>query len=350
MHQSQAHRDKKLKKVLIKYGAQGYGLYWYCIEQICADLEPALTFELEHDSEILAHELRIDTLLVEEMMRYMVEIGLFEESQGVVTCLKLAAHLGDSLTRNQELKAIIQKAKGCQPDNTPNGYVYFMKAAKGVKIGYSANPWSRVKDVRSDIGEDVQIAATVRGTIQDEKLLHQAFKSNRLEGEWFNLTAEMQTVISGISDKKITSVSGALELLSLLRSSDVAELSHGEERRREEKKKIKHNGQKSATSDRVPVQEIVDLYHQTLPELPRIEKITTARRGHIQQRWREDLPSLDRWENFFTFVRRSDFLMGRAEPRPGSKPFRADLEWMTKAGNFAKIAEEKYHGQVRETV
>ncbi|MEE4247357.1 MAG: Lin1244/Lin1753 domain-containing protein, partial [Kangiellaceae bacterium] len=229
------------------YGAQGYGLYWYCIEQICADLEPALTFELEHDSEILAHELRIDTLLVEEMMRYMVEIGLFEESQGVVTCLKLAAHLGDSLTRNVQLKAIIKQAKS-------------------------------------------------------------------------------KTVSDGIG------------------------LSHGEERRGEEKKEIKHNGQKSATSDRVPVREIVDLYHQTLPELPRIEKITAARRGHIQQRWREDLPSLDRWENFFTFVRRSDFLMGRAEPRPGSKPFRADLEWMTKAGNFAKIAEEKYHGQVREAV
>lgn len=111
MHQSQAHRDMKLKKVLIKYGATGYGLYWYCLEQICADLEPKLTFDLQHDSEILAHELRIDTLKVEEMMHYFVNIGLFEGIDGVITCLKLANHLGDNLTRNPALKTIIKSAK-----------------------------------------------------------------------------------------------------------------------------------------------------------------------------------------------------------------------------------------------
>jgi hypothetical protein len=111
MHQAQAHRDMKLKKVLMRYGAEGYGLYWYCIEQVCTDLEPRLTFELEHDSEILAHELKIDTLKVEEMMLYMVQLGLFEQSDSVVTCFKLAAHLGDNLTRNDKLKNIIKKSK-----------------------------------------------------------------------------------------------------------------------------------------------------------------------------------------------------------------------------------------------
>jgi len=110
-HQSRANRDTKLKKVLIRYGAEGYGLYWYCIEHICDSLEPRLTFELEHDCEILAHELRIDTLKVEEMMRYMVQLGLFEESEGVITCMKLASHLGDNLTRNPALKAIIKRSK-----------------------------------------------------------------------------------------------------------------------------------------------------------------------------------------------------------------------------------------------
>jgi hypothetical protein len=35
--------------------------------------------------------------------------------------------------------------------------------------------------------------------------------------------------------------------------------------------------------------------------------------------------------------------MGRAPPQQGKPPFRADLEWLTKAANFAKIAEGKYH-------
>jgi len=111
MHQSAANRDAKLKKVLIKYGAEGYGLYWYCLEHVCANVDPRLSFEIEDDAEILAHDLKIDSMLVSEMMRYMVNLGLFEESEGVISCLKLARYLGDKNTRNPDLKAIIQGQK-----------------------------------------------------------------------------------------------------------------------------------------------------------------------------------------------------------------------------------------------
>ncbi len=111
MHQSQAHRDTKLKKVLMKFGAEGYGLYWYCLEQICADIDPKLTFELEHDAEILAHELRIDTLKVQDMMVYMVNLGLFESADNYITCMRLARYLGDKNTRNPKLVEIIKDQK-----------------------------------------------------------------------------------------------------------------------------------------------------------------------------------------------------------------------------------------------
>lgn len=111
MHESAANRDTKLRKVLIKYGAEGYGLYWYCLEHVCAAVDPKLTFELEHDSEILAHELRVDTLKVEEMMRYMVRLGLFDASGDVISCIKLARYLGDKNTRNADLQTIIRHQK-----------------------------------------------------------------------------------------------------------------------------------------------------------------------------------------------------------------------------------------------
>ena len=66
-------------------------------------------------------------------------------------------------------------------------------------------------------------------------------------------------------------------------------------------------------------------------------------RARIRQRWREDLPSLEHWENFFAFVRDSRFLMGKSAPNGNRPPFVADLEWLTRPSNFAKIAEEKYH-------
>lgn len=110
-HEAKANRDSKMKKLLMRYGAEGYGLYWYCVEHVADNVGPKLTFEVEHDSEILAHELQIDTLRVEEMMRYMVSVGLFEESEGVISCLSLLKHLTPKCTRNEELKTLIREAK-----------------------------------------------------------------------------------------------------------------------------------------------------------------------------------------------------------------------------------------------
>jgi hypothetical protein len=110
-HQAAAHTDPKLKKVLMKYGFEGFGLYWYCIESVCHNLEPRLTFELEEDAEILAHVGSMDSRVIEEAMLYMVNLGLFSEADGVIACRKLALYLGDNLTRNTDLKGIIKVEK-----------------------------------------------------------------------------------------------------------------------------------------------------------------------------------------------------------------------------------------------
>ena len=96
-------------------------------------------------------------------------------------------------------------------------------------------------------------------------------------------------------------------------------------------------------SQRCPLRDIVALYHTELPSLPRVEKLTKAREGHLRQRWIEDLPTLDAWRNYFRDVAASDFLMGRTAGRDGRPPFRATLEWLTKPSNFAKVAEGNYH-------
>ena len=94
---------------------------------------------------------------------------------------------------------------------------------------------------------------------------------------------------------------------------------------------------------KVPIQKIVELYHQLLPQLPRCMKLTKKRIGYIQQRWREDMPELKNWENFFAHVSKSEFLTGKSRPINGHPVFRADIEWLCNPTNFTKIAEGKYH-------
>lgn len=96
-----------------------------------------------------------------------------------------------------------------------------------------------------------------------------------------------------------------------------------------------------------PQADILALYHEILPELRRHKVWTGKRESQLRARWREDSKrqSLDYWRRFFGYVRKSEFLMGLAEPMtPGGTPFSADLEFLTKADKFANVIEGKYHG------
>ena len=93
-----------------------------------------------------------------------------------------------------------------------------------------------------------------------------------------------------------------------------------------------------------PYEQIVELYHQKLPTLPRVVRLTVARKTQIKARWNEDNQDLEGWGRFFEYISESDFLMGRSRPRSDAAvAFMADLEWITKAANWIKIVEGKYH-------
>lgn len=98
---------------MLDYGLEGYGLYWYCIELIAGKVEADnITFSLEHDARIIARNTGSTAQKVEEMMRYFITVGLFENSDGVITCMKLAKRLDQSMTSNKEMRAIICGLRG----------------------------------------------------------------------------------------------------------------------------------------------------------------------------------------------------------------------------------------------
>ena len=99
--------------MLLDYGLEGYGLYWYRIELIAGKVESDnITFSLEHDARIIARNTGSTAQKVEEMMRYFVTVGLFENADGVITCMKLAKRLDQSMTSNPAMRAIINGLKG----------------------------------------------------------------------------------------------------------------------------------------------------------------------------------------------------------------------------------------------
>lgn len=94
-----------------------------------------------------------------------------------------------------------------------------------------------------------------------------------------------------------------------------------------------------------PHDDIIAAYHELLPTCPQVREWHKTRQGLLKSRWREDpkRQTLEWWRKYFAYVAESDFLTGRAEPRKGSPPFVATLEWLLRPTNFANVREGKYH-------
>lgn len=118
-HDTDASNDAKIKKLIIKHGAEGYAVYFHCLELIAGGVcSENITFELEHDSEIIADNLKIKSEpgessidKVNRIMKTIIDQGLFEDSENKITCLKLAKRLDQSMTSNPEMRKIIEKIK-----------------------------------------------------------------------------------------------------------------------------------------------------------------------------------------------------------------------------------------------
>jgi len=127
-HDSDAHADAKLIKLKMRYGLEGYGLYWHCLELISGNIDANnLTFELEHDAEIIAYQVNMHEEKVAQIMAYMVDLGLFENSHGTITCMKLALRLDQSMTNSPAIRHYIQ---GKRHDNVMTSSANVMKEEK----------------------------------------------------------------------------------------------------------------------------------------------------------------------------------------------------------------------------
>jgi hypothetical protein len=99
-----------------------------------------------------------------------------------------------------------------------------------------------------------------------------------------------------------------------------------------------------------PTEEIIALYHEKLPMLPRVEVLNDPRRKAASARWRDVVtdPEISKAENvkvagldwfawYFERAGSSAFLTGK------SKDWRADFDFLMLPKKFAKVIEGSYH-------
>ena len=273
-HDSNANTDSKLQNVLLDYGLEGYGLYWYCIELIAGNVDADnITFSLEHDARIIARNTGSTAQKVEEMMRYFVNVGLFECSDGVITCMKMAKRLDQSMTSNKVMRAIIDKLKS-----------------------------ENAQLVESDKSSSSQQVMTESCRSHDGVMQEEI----RLEENKISLSAE---------------------------ADDCNEPGKGEE-----SAPLIHK------PENCPHQEIINLWHELMPELTAVKAWNEKRAKMLKARWNgKDMQgnkfnNLKFWRKYFEYIRESDWLMGKT-----GSGWSATLEWVITESNFNKIIEGTYH-------
>lgn len=104
----------------MRHGAIGYAVYFHCLELIAGDIcETNITFELEHDAEIIADNLRIQGDATEsgadkvsKIMAYIVELRLFDAIGTRLFCFKLLKRIDSSmLPSGSKMRGLIASAK-----------------------------------------------------------------------------------------------------------------------------------------------------------------------------------------------------------------------------------------------
>ena len=97
----------------------------------------------------------------------------------------------------------------------------------------------------------------------------------------------------------------------------------------------------SNKSPRCPVQQIADLYNETVDVLPRWRVLSNDTKKNISMRWKdnEEFQNLNKWKRLFGYCEQNRFLSGRMD---NGQDWNCDLNWIVKSANFAKILNSNY--------
>lgn len=100
------------------------------------------------------------------------------------------------------------------------------------------------------------------------------------------------------------------------------------------------DGQPRTNTIPIPYQEILGLYHQACPSLPKVATLTEKRRDAIRIRYTQ-FPEIDKFLLFFNKVESSDFLTGRIKTKDHPN-WQCNLDWLLKSDNMVKVLEGHY--------
>lgn len=79
--------------------------------------------------------------------------------------------------------------------------IYFIRAKKFLKIGYSKDPIKRISELQTGNPVKLKLIGVLPGTYETEKMIHRVLSKFRVEGEWFKVQGKVESLVHAFSDK-----------------------------------------------------------------------------------------------------------------------------------------------------
>ena len=83
-----------------------------------------------------------------------------------------------------------------------HGFVYVVQAGDAIKIGFSADPERRIKNLQTSHQETLETLLIFPGSVGLEKQLHRRYAQYRIRGEWFHAVPHLVTRIKVFVGKR----------------------------------------------------------------------------------------------------------------------------------------------------
>lgn len=93
-------------------------------------------------------------------------------------------------------KELLRLAYPPKPVHERHGVIYFIRFGDYIKIGWTARPEQRIKELPHD-----EVLHTTPGFLREERALHALFAHLRHQGEWFRPDAELMSFIEHLRVK-----------------------------------------------------------------------------------------------------------------------------------------------------
>lgn len=112
-HQVDSASEADMKWITRKFGAVGYGVYWFMVERVVKGItDTDVTCKLDYDVELMALDLGIEDDEMDDILAFMEKRGIVTRDGGDIFMTSVMSMVSSSATSSRYLRGIIQKFNG----------------------------------------------------------------------------------------------------------------------------------------------------------------------------------------------------------------------------------------------